>query len=137
MGAGNRYTLKEDGNELCCYVDTSCDCWEHDIYECDCYENQLDILKSIIETLPLFARYGWDDSRNSCYYGEMYKISLVSGNHNEIVIDLEYQDDFEYYGLQQYNYVKTYARIVRHINKHIALYIGHGWTSSHYAIGEL
>ena len=136
MGAGNRYTLTEDNSELAIYVDTSCDCWESEEYDCECHTFIRDRLIEVIESLPLFQNYGWDDSRNACYYGEFYRIVLESGNHNEIVINLEFQET-EYYGLQESNYIKVYSKIARHINKQMSVCVGHGWTSSHYEINEL
>ena len=136
MGAGNRYALTENNNELAIYIDRSCDCWESEIYDCDCANFVRERLAQVIEKLPLVNRYGWDDSRNACYYGEFYKIVLESGNHNEIVVNLEFQET-EYYGLQGSNYLKTYAKIARHINNHMMVHVGHGWTSSTYKVGEL
>lgn len=138
MGAGNRYTLEEDNNILAYQFDVSCDCWENDITECDCQDFQLETLKETILELPLTKRYGLTDDRMGIYYGEMYVIRLSSNYHGDaIVIDLEYQNDFEHYGLQQSNYEKVYNKIIKHINKSLPLFIGHGWTSSHYEVGEI
>ena len=136
MGAGNRYTLEENSSVLAAYVDTSCDCWEEEIHDCDCAEYQLQMLKGDIEELPLFDRYGWDDSRNSCYYGERYKIVIKHGNHNELVIDFEYQQDCEQVGLQEYHYEAAYHKVIRLLNKNMTLCVGHGYTHSEYKAGQ-
>lgn len=138
MGAGNRYTLDEDQSVLACQFDVSCDCWEHDIDHCDCAQSQLDVLISVILELPLTKRYGLTDDRRGVYYGEMYEIRLLDNYHGDaIVIDLIYQGDFEQYGLQEYNYERVYSKIVRHINKQLPLFVGHGYTSSTYEINQL
>lgn len=138
MGAGNRFTLEEDRHELACQFDVSCDCHEMEIYDCDCYEDQKMFLIDTIMELPLARKYGLTDDRMSIYYGEMYMIDLYADHYGDrIVIDFSYQRDCETEGLQEYNYVKTYARICRHINKHTALILGHGYTHSEIGVGQL
>lgn len=138
MGAGNRYTLEENREILAYQFDISCDCWEHDIYECDCRESELDTLTDVILELPLTKRYGLTDDRRGIYYGEMFEVRLLDNYHGDaIVIDLIYQNDFEQYGLQQYNYERVYNKIIKHINKTLPLFVGHGYSRSNYSINEI
>lgn len=138
MGAGNRYTLSENRDVLAFQLDVSCDCWEENIYDCDCKECQLDYLKEIIFKLPLAKKYGMNDARDSFYYGEMFTITLENNYSGDaIVIGFELQNDFEQYGLQLHNCERTYMKVIKHINKYLPLFVGHGYTSSHYEINEI
>ncbi|EGR4213942.1 hypothetical protein DDN60_15510 [Vibrio cholerae] len=136
MGAGNRYTLTES-HGLAYQLQCGCDCFEDDIFDCDCHEHQFNHLIDTIFELPLAKKYGMTDDRQSFYYGEMYMINLNTSHHGDIVVNLSYQRGFEQEGLQEANYEKVYLKIVKHINKSLPLFQGFGYTSAHYAIGEI
>lgn len=135
MGAGNRYTLKENNDVLAFQLDVSCDCWEKGVYDCKCQECELDNLRRIIMKLPLVKKYGFDESRMRAYYGDSYSIELYS-NHNgdSIVIDFSYQDQYEENNLLRYNYERSYNKLIRHVNKYLPLFVGHGWTRTLYNV---
>ena len=137
MGAGNRYTLEENNSILAAQFDISCDCHMEDIFDCECGELMRDHLIDVIRELPLAKKYGMTDDRNSFYYGECYMIDLKSNYYGDaIVIDLSYQR-VEYESLQIHNYEKVYNRIIKHINKQLPLFFGHGYTRSMHKPNEL
>lgn len=138
MGAGNRYTLEENNEILAYQFDISCDCWEREEYDCDCAECQIDYLRDTIMSLPIVKQYGFDDTRMNAYYGESYMVNLeVSHNGDTVVIGFSYRDQYTENNLIKYNYERSYMKLIKHINKFTSLSVGHGWTSSNYAVGEI
>lgn len=138
MGAGNRYTLEENRDFLAYQFDVSCDCWQDETYDCDCAECEIDFLREIIMQLPIVKKYGFDDSRMNAYYGDSYLINLEY-NHNgdAIVIGFSYQDQYSENNLLAYNYERSYNKLIKHINKSLPLFVGHGYTRSNYAVNEI
>jgi len=145
MGAGNHYTLKEDRSILAIQVDTSIDMDDEDdqelasSYAAELAEEEKLMLIDHLLQLPICQKFGLGREADTVYCGDFYLIRLMPNYHGDaIVIDLEYRDvEPSLAGLQQHNYAATYARLARHVNKYTPVFVGHGYTSTEYRIGEL
>ncbi len=131
MGAGNRYRLLDDPNIGALYVPGNCFCKEG----CTCWEDTRDNLLECILKHPTVARYGLRDDRRSAYYGELFIVKLECGYYNEIIIQLEH-DCYYPDAMHKLNYEKCYHSLIKHINKEFVVYLGHGYTSTEFKIGE-
>ena len=118
-------------------IDISCDCWEDDNYDCECRDYQIDAIMGNIAELKQCKPYGFTDDRQSLYYGESFKVVTYQDHSGDyLVIDFEYAK-YDVTALDEINYERAYNNLCRNINKLYPVSIGHGWTSSQYAINQL
>lgn len=136
MGAGCYYTLEEDRDQRAYWIELEDTANEFE------YEWLIESIIDHIMELPICKKYGQVPSRNGyenkIYYGDMFIVSLESKYYGDgVIINFEFQE-VEYEGLQRSNYIKSYMKLIRHLNKSFELNIAtSGYTCSKLEINSI